>query len=239
MAAPAKVAVVLMSGGMDSTVAAALVRQMGYELAGLHISYGHRTADRERQAFEAICTAWGIQQRLVVSLEHLRLIGGSALTDPALPIPEGRLERSEIPPTYVPFRNANLLSIAVSWAEVLQAEAIAIGAVEEDSSGYPDCRRVFYEAFQRVIDLGTRPERRIQLLTPIIHLRKVDIVRAGLALGVPFHLTWSCYARQDQACGECDSCLLRLRGFAEAGVPDPLPYLRYPAWLSTFREACR
>jgi len=217
-----------MSGGMDSTVAAALVHQQGYELAALHVTYGHRTARRERQAFEDICAAWGIRHRLVVSIEHLRLIGGSALTDPAIPVPEGRLDREEIPPTYVPFRNANLLSIAVSWAEVLGARAVAIGAVEEDSSGYPDCRQVFYEAFQRVVELGTRPEAGIRVLTPVIHMRKSQIVRVGAELGVPFHLTWSCYVREDQACGECDSCLLRLRGFREAGLPDPIPYVRTP-----------
>ncbi|MCS7170613.1 MAG: 7-cyano-7-deazaguanine synthase, partial [Candidatus Kapabacteria bacterium] len=141
------------------------------------------------------------------------------------------LDREGIPPTYIPFRNANLLSIATSWAEVLGAGAIAIGAVEEDSSGYPDCREVFYEAFQRVIDTGTRPQTCIQLLTPVIHFRKSQIVRAGAELGVPFHLTWSCYSREDIACGECDSCLLRLRGFREAGLPDPLPYARLPQWV--------
>lgn len=229
MAAQARLAVALISGGMDSAVAAALVRQAGYELAGLHISYGHRTAARERRAFEALCDAWGIVRRLVVCLEHLRLIGGSALTDPAIPVPEGELSRQGIPPTYVPFRNANLLAIAVSWAEVLGASAVVIGAVEEDSSGYPDCRKVFYEAFQRVIELGTRPETRIELLTPVIQLRKRDIVRQGVELGVPFQLTWSCYQREDLACGECDSCLLRLRGFREAGVEDPLPYARIPS----------
>ncbi len=231
MPMPTRLAVVLMSGGMDSTVAAALVRQMGYEIAGLHVSYGHRTAERERQAFEDICAVWGVTRRLVVSIDHLRLIGGSALTDPTISVPEGQLHRLGIPPTYVPFRNANLLSIATSWAEVLQAEAIAIGAVEEDSSGYPDCREVFYEAFQRVIEVGTRPETHIQLLTPVLHMRKSEIVRVGTELKVPFELTWSCYVRQDQACGECDSCLLRLRGFREAGVPDPLPYVRQPMWV--------
>lgn len=226
MGARGKVAVALLSGGMDSAVAAALVRQEGYELAALHVSYGHRTAQRERRAFEALCDRWGIIQRLVVSVEHLRLIGGSALTDLAIPVPAGQLHREEIPPTYVPFRNANLLAIAVSWAEVLGAAAVVIGAVEEDSSGYPDCRAVFYEAFQRVIELGTRPETQIELLTPVIHLRKRDIVRRGLEVGVPFELTWSCYQREDMACGECDSCLLRLRGFQEAGVEDPLAYAR-------------
>ncbi len=229
MAHQGKIAVVLLSGGMDSAVAAALVRQAGYELAALHVSYGHRTAARERRAFEELCAVWGIHRRLVVSLEHLRRIGGSALTDPTIPVPEGELHRSDIPPTYVPFRNANLLAIATSWAEVLGASAIAIGAVEEDSSGYPDCRAVFYEAFQRVIELGTRPETHIELLTPVIHMRKRDIVRCGLELGVPFELTWSCYRREDVACGECDSCLLRLRGFQEAGVQDPLPYVRTPS----------
>lgn len=216
---------------MDSTVAAALVRAQGYDIAALHVTYGHRTAERERKAFADICAAWGITRHLVVSIEHLRLIGGSALTDLSIPIPTGQLERTEIPPTYVPFRNAHLLSIATSWAEVLGAEAIVIGAVEEDSSGYPDCREVFYRAFQQVIELGTRPETHIQLLTPVLHLRKREIVQLGMELGVPFHLTWSCYSRQDLACGECDSCLLRLRGFREAGFRDPLPYARVPEWV--------
>ncbi|MCS7176250.1 MAG: 7-cyano-7-deazaguanine synthase QueC [Candidatus Kapabacteria bacterium] len=224
MAATPKLAVALMSGGMDSTVAAALVRHQGYEIAALHVTYAHRTARREQRAFHDICEAWGISRQLVVSIDYLRSIGGSALTDERIPVPEGRVDRAEVPPTYVPFRNANLLSIATSWAEVLKAEAIVIGAVEEDSSGYPDCRQVFYEAFQRVIELGTHPETRITLLTPVIHMRKCDIVRTGVGLRVPFHLTWSCYVREDIPCGRCDSCLLRLRGFQEAGVPDPLPY---------------
>jgi 7-cyano-7-deazaguanine synthase len=222
-----QLAVVLLSGGMDSCVCAALAAR-DYSAAALHISYGQRTQDRERQSFLAVCDRLNINKKLVVRNEALRAIGGSALTDEAIAVPNSTVPASdevghEIPVTYVPFRNAHFLSVAVSWAEVLGATKIFIGAVEQDSSGYPDCRPAYYEAFNQVIKAGTK-EGAIEILTPLIHLRKSEIVRLGLELGAPFDLTWSCYSRQDQACGVCDSCVLRLRAFAAAGVADPIPY---------------
>jgi 7-cyano-7-deazaguanine synthase len=219
-------AVVLLSGGMDSCVCAALAAR-DYAPAALHISYGQRTEDRERQSFLAICRRLNIQDQLVVRNEALRAIGGSALTDENIAVPAGDgIEHTigrDIPVTYVPFRNAHFLSVAVSWAEVLGADKVFIGAVEQDSSGYPDCRPAYYEAFNQVIKAGTK-EGSIEIVTPLIHLRKAEIVRLGLELGAPFDLTWSCYSRQDQACGVCDSCVLRLRAFAAAGASDPVPY---------------
>jgi 7-cyano-7-deazaguanine synthase len=216
-------AIVLLSGGMDSCVCAALAAR-DYDAAALHISYGQRTEDRERQSFLAICRHLDIQEKLVVRNEALRAIGGSALTDENIAVPTtGDLHGKEIPVTYVPFRNAHFLSVAVSWAEALGANKIFIGAVEQDSSGYPDCRPAYYEAFNQVIKTGTK-EGTIEIVTPLIHLRKAEIVRLGLELGAPFDLTWSCYSRQDQACGVCDSCILRLRAFAAAHASDPIPY---------------
>lgn len=224
-------AVVLLSGGMDSTTSLALAKAEGYELAALHMTYGQRTAERELRAFHDVADYYGIDRRLVVDVSHLKLIGGSSLTDPAIEVERANLQRQGIPSSYVPFRNANILAIATSWAEVLGARAIVIGAVEEDSSGYPDCREEFFRAFERVIELGTKPETSIRVLTPVIHMRKHEIVRRGLELGAPFHLTWSCYARTDVACGECDSCALRLRGFQLAGVEDPIPYAVKPRYV--------
>ena len=216
-------AVVLLSGGMDSCVCAALAAR-DYAAAALHISYGQRTEDRERQSFLAICNRLKIENKLIVRNEALRAIGGSALTDPTIAVPTSHPIGQDIPVTYVPFRNAHFLAVAVSWAEVLGAEKIFIGAVEQDSSGYPDCRPEYYEAFNRVIKTGTK-EGVIEITTPLIHLRKSQIVRLGLELGAPFDLTWSCYSRQDRACGVCDSCRLRLRAFAAAGASDPIPYV--------------
>jgi 7-cyano-7-deazaguanine synthase len=215
-------AVVLLSGGMDSSVCAALAAR-DYA-AALHISYGQRTEERERDSFERICDRLGIDDRMVVRNEAFRLIGGSALTDQNIAVPESHEIGSDIPVTYVPFRNAHFLSVAVSWAEVLGASKIYIGAVEQDSSGYPDCRPAYYEAFNQVIRAGTK-EGRIEVVTPLIFMRKAEIVRLGLELGAPFDLTWSCYSREDRACGVCDSCVLRLRAFHEAGAVDPLPYV--------------
>ena len=216
-------AVVLLSGGMDSCVCAALAAR-DHNAAALHISYGQRTEQRERDSFERICDRLGIGDRMVVRNEAFRLIGGSALTDENIAVPESHEIGSEIPVTYVPFRNAHFLSVAVSWAEVLGASQIYIGAVEQDSSGYPDCRPAYYEAFNQVIRTGTK-EGCIEVVTPLIALRKSEIVRLGLDLGAPFDLTWSCYSRDDRACGVCDSCVLRLRAFHEAGAVDPLPYV--------------
>src|SRR5580692_1253173 len=220
-------AVVLLSGGMDSCVCAALAAR-DYDAAAVHISYGQRTEERERQSFLGICQRLKIRDKLLVRNEALRAIGGSALTDENIAVPSGDAVGApmglDIPVTYVPFRNAHFLAAAVSWAEVLGAEKVYIGAVEQDSSGYPDCRPAYYEAFNRVIKAGTK-EGTIEIATPLIHLRKAEIVRLGLELDAPFDLTWSCYSRQDQACGVCDSCVLRLRAFTAAGATDPIPYV--------------
>ncbi len=220
----AALAVCLVSGGMDSCVTAAIANEENDELAFLHVSYGQRTEERERRAFEEIADYYGVERRFAVSIEHLARIGGSSLTDAQIPVAEADLQSKEIPTSYVPFRNAHLLSIAVSWAEVLKAERIYIGAVAEDSSGYPDCRPEFYEAFQEVINRGTRPATRVQIVTPIIEMRKAEIVKRGRELGAPLALTWSCYSGQELACGRCDSCALRLRAFREAGFQDPIAY---------------
>lgn len=219
-----QLAICLVSGGMDSCVTAAIAKHENDELAFLHVSYGQRTEQRERRSFDALADHFGIGLRLVISLEHLARIGGSSLTDEAIPVTTANLTSSAIPSSYVPFRNSHLLAAAVSWAEVIGASAIYIGAVAEDSSGYPDCRPEFYDAFQNVIDLGTKPETRITIRTPVIYLKKSEIVQKGVDLGAPLHLTWSCYQESERACGKCDSCALRLRAFREAGVPDPIAY---------------
>ena len=218
-------AICLVSGGMDSCVTAAIAHKENDELAFLHVSYGQRTEKRERESFEALADHFNVKARLVISLEQLARIGGSSLTDNSIPVTVANLSAHGIPSSYVPFRNAHLLATAASWGEVINANSIYIGAVAEDSSGYPDCRPEFYEAFQRVIDVGTKPETDITIRTPVIYLRKSEIVQRGLDLGAPLHLTWSCYAESELACGKCDSCALRLRAFREAGVPDPIPYL--------------
>jgi 7-cyano-7-deazaguanine synthase len=215
-------AVVLLSGGMDSCVCAALAAR-DHDAAAVHISYGQRTEQRELRSFLGICDRLGVKDRLVVRNDALRAIGGSALTDPGIAVPESHAIGHDVPVTYVPFRNAHFLSVAVSWAEVLGAQKIYIGAVEQDSSGYPDCRPAYYAAFNEVIRTGTK-EGAIGIVTPLIALRKHEIVRLGLELGAPLDLTWSCYSREDRACGVCDSCVLRLRAFREAGAVDPIPY---------------
>ena len=224
-------AVVLLSGGMDSCVCSAIACQLHgpSNVALLHAMYGQRTEKRERQAFDAIADFYQIRQRLVVKLDHFRAIGGSALTDTRIDVPENELGASgpggsPIPVTYVPFRNAHFLSVGVSWAEAIGAGAIYIGAVAEDSSGYPDCRPEYYRVFQELIRVGTKPETEIEMVTPVIAMKKSEIVRRGRELGAPLHLTWSCYQGETAACGRCDSCLLRLRAFAEAGCADPIPY---------------
>src|SRR5271157_3509951 len=220
-------AIVLLSGGMDSCVCAALAAR-DYSTAALHVSYGQRTEKRERQSFLEICDRLHIHDRLIVRNEALRAIGGSALTDENIAVPTVPSASHEIPVTYVPFRNAHFLSVAVSWAEVLGAAKIYIGAVEPDSSGYPDCRPAYYEAFNRVIAAGTKPETRLEIVAPVIRMRKSEIVRRGMELGAPFAHTWSCYQAEDVACGVCDSCALRLRAFEEAGIEDPIPYAQRP-----------
>lgn len=216
--------VVLLSGGMDSCVSTAIANQT-HALALLHASYGQRTEERERRAFEEIAEFYRVRERLAVRLDVLRKIGGSALTDERIAVPENSHANSrEIPVTYVPFRNAHFLSAAVSWAEVIGATAIFIGAVEEDSSGYPDCRPEYYRLFNELVRAGTRPETRIEILTPVIGMRKSEIVRKGMELRAPLEKTWSCYQGEEEACGVCDSCCLRLRAFAEAGHVDPIAY---------------
>lgn len=233
-----KLAIVLVSGGMDSLVTAAMAN-FENEIAFLHVNYGQRTETRELKAFNDIADFYNVKKRLVVDIKYLKEIGGSALTEERIevpvshpspsPLPSGERGRGEgwqsaIPITYVPFRNAHLLSIAVSWAEVIGAKKIYIGAVEEDSSGYPDCREIFYRAFEKAIDAGTKPETKIEIITPLIHIKKSQIVKKGLELNAPFHLTWSCYKSETKACGKCDSCRLRLKGFKEAGAADSIEY---------------
>jgi 7-cyano-7-deazaguanine synthase len=223
--ARSELAVCLVSGGMDSVVTAAIANQEADQLAFLHVSYGQRTEARERRAFEEIADHFGVKKRLVVSLDHFAKIGGSSLTDQNVVVTTVNLSGKSIPTSYVPFRNAHLLSIATSWAEVIGAGFIYIGAVAEDSSGYPDCRPEFYEAFQQAITRGTKPETVIQIRTPVIEMTKSEIVKLGRTLESPFELTWSCYRESERACGDCDSCALRLRAFREAGAADPIPYL--------------
>lgn len=223
-------AVILVSGGLDSCVTAAVAAQK-YNLAFLHLNYGQRTEKRELQAFNEIADFYSVNHRLVIDVKHFSQIGGSSLTDSQMEVSVANLENKEIPTSYVPFRNANILAMATSWAEVIQAKKIFIGALEEDSSGYPDCRESFFTAFNRIIDLGTKPETQIKIITPLIHLTKKEIVEIGMKLKAPLHLTWSCYKNEKIACGVCDSCALRLRGFQMAGVEDLLPYQNRPSYL--------
>jgi 7-cyano-7-deazaguanine synthase len=220
-------AVVLLSGGMDSCVTAAIARET-HELALVHASYGQRTERRELQAFTEIADFYGVRERLAVQLKHFAQIGGSALTDTRIAVPEGQsnapVNGNEIPPTYVPFRNAHFLSVAVSWGEVIGATAIFIGAVAEDSSGYPDCRPEYYRVFQQLVREGTKPDTQIEIVTPVIGMRKWQIIQKGMELNAPLDQTWSCYQSEDAACGVCDSCRLRLSAFAEAGIRDPIAY---------------
>jgi 7-cyano-7-deazaguanine synthase len=209
---------------MDSCVTAAIANEENDEIAFLHVSYGQLTETRERRAFEDLADFYKVRKRLAVSISHLKAIGGSSLTDRNIPVSEANLQSREIPTSYVPFRNAHLLSIATSWAEAIDAKRIYIGAVAEDSSGYPDCRPEFYDAFQHTIEVGTKPETQIEIVTPVIYMRKSEIIKRGVELGAPLELTWSCYQGQDVACGCCDSCALRLRAFREAGLADPIRY---------------
>jgi len=227
-----KLAIVLVSGGMDSCVTAAIADQE-YEMAFLHVSYGQRTQARELEAFNAIADYYSVKRILTADIGYLKEIGGSSLTDESIPVAELSLDETQkevdvekvIPTSYVPFRNTHLLSIAVSWAEVMGASRVFIGAVEEDSSGYPDCRKEYYRAFNQLVEVGTKPETNIQVVTPLIDMRKSEIILKGVELGAPLHLTWSCYKNTKRACGVCDSCILRLRAFEEAGVEDPVDYI--------------
>lgn len=219
-------AVILVSGGMDSCVTVAEAVHSGLQPALMHVQYGQRTQARERRAFDAVADHFQVPEalRLVVDISHLAAIGGSSLTDPGEEVEDGCLDTVGVPRTYVPFRNGNLLAIAGSWAEVLGAQSIWLGVVEEDGSGYPDCRAAFIQAMEQALRLGTAGARELSIRTPLIALDKAGIVRRGIELAAPFHLTWSCYRGEALACGTCDSCLLRLRGFHKAGVKDPLPY---------------
>lgn len=216
-------AVVLMSGGMDSCVTAAIAGKR-HQICALHASYGQRTQQRELEAFQAQADFFRIATRLVVRLDYFTAIGGSSLTDREIEVPDGDPDSRTIPNTYVPFRNAHFLSIATSWAEAIGARRIFIGAVSEDSSGYPDCRPEYYDRMNALIEAGTRPESGIRIETPLIHMRKSEIVRKGIELGAPLERSWSCYRQGGRACGTCDSCRLRLAAFAEAGRTDPIAY---------------
>lgn len=224
-----KIAIVAVSGGLDSCVTAAIANET-YELALAHINYGQRTQERELKAFNEIADFYKAKKRIIIDFNHLAKIGGSSLTDKSMKINDADLESKEIPSSYVPFRNANILTACVSWAEVIGAEAVFIGAVFEDSSGYPDCRPDFFTAFNAVIDLGTKPETKIRIETPIIYMNKSEIIKKGNELNAPLHLTWSCYQSEDEACGVCDSCALRLRGFQKLELEDPIPYKIRPKY---------
>ncbi|MGE5861919.1 MAG: 7-cyano-7-deazaguanine synthase QueC [Ignavibacteria bacterium] len=220
-------AVVALSGGMDSCVTAAIANNE-YSLAFFHANYGQRTEKRELRSFHELTYFYKVSEKLIIDFKHFSKIGGSSLTDQRIEISKADLNSKNIPASYVPFRNANILSACVSWAEVLKAEAIFIGAVYEDSSGYPDCRPEFFKAFEKIIKAGTKPETKIKIVTPVIHLSKAQIVKKGIELNAPFHLTWSCYQNEEAACGVCDSCALRLKGFQEAGIDDPISYIERP-----------
>ena len=225
-----KIAIVAVSGGMDSCVTAAIASQ-NYSLALAHINYGQRTEKRELKAFNDIARFYNVERKMVIDFSHLTKIGGSSLTDSKIEVAKANLTTNEIPTSYVPFRNANILTACVSWAEVIGAEAIFMGAVHEDSSGYPDCRPQFFEAFEKLTNEGTKPSTKIKIITPIINMDKDEIIKKGMELHAPIHLTWSCYKEETEACGECDSCALRLRGFQKVGVDDPIEYKIRPNYL--------
>ncbi len=224
------IAVIAVSGGLDSCVTAAIAIQE-YEIVFAHFNYGQKTEKRELKAFNEIADFYNVDKRLIIDYSHLSKIGGSSLTDKSIDVSQADLTSKEIPTSYVPFRNANILSACVSWAEVLKAEAVFIGAVFEDASGYPDCRPAFFKAFEKMIDLGTKPETLIKIVTPIIHLSKAEIIKKGMELKAPIDLTWSCYQNEDSACGVCNSCAFRLRGFQQAGIEDPITYRAKPDYL--------
>jgi 7-cyano-7-deazaguanine synthase len=225
-----EIAVVLVSGGMDSCLTAAIANHT-CNPAFLHLNYGQKTEQREKKAFRDIAEYYKVKKRLEVDMRYFSAIGGSSLTDEGIPVAEVNLKNKDIPQSYVPFRNANILAIATSWAEVIGATKIYIGAVEEDSSGYPDCRESFFKSFNLVIKEGTKPESDIRIITPLIHMSKMQIIEKSYELNAPVHLTWSCYQNEKKACGICDSCALRLRGFQQAGIKDPIPYVKKPSYL--------
>lgn len=224
------IAVIAVSGGLDSCVTAAIARQ-NYKLAFAHFNYGQRTEKRELKAFNDLSDFYNVDKKLIINISHLAEIGGSSLTDRKIEVSKADLSSIDIPTSYVPFRNANILSACVSWAEVLSAQTVFIGAVEEDSSGYPDCRKIFFTAFEKMVNHGTKPAIEIKIETPLINLSKAEIVKLGMGLNAPLHLTWSCYENDDIACGVCDSCALRLRAFQRAGLDDPIDYEVRPDYL--------
>lgn len=231
------IAVIAVSGGMDSCVTAAIAN-LEFELAFAHINYGQRTEKRELKSFNDIADHYKVKHRLLIDYTHLAKIGGSSLTDKNIEVSKADLINRRnlptgrhVPSSYVPFRNANILAACVSWAEVIEAKAVFIGAVFEDSSGYPDCRPDFFSAFEKMTALGTKPDTEIKIVTPIIHLSKSEIIKKGIELDAPLHLTWSCYKNEDEACGVCDSCALRLRGFQQAGYDDPIKYKVKPKYF--------
>lgn len=219
-----KKALCIMSGGMDSTLVAYIMRSRGYEIVALHFNYGQRTVTKELSCFRSICEDLGVSEKYEIDLDFFKAIGASALTDHTIEVPTEGIEPG-VPITYVPFRNGIFLSIATAIAEKEGCSAIAIGVVEEDSSGYPDCREHFIQTFQKAANLGTKEATEITIEMPLVHLQKSQIVEESLALNVPLHLTWSCYKSEDAACGVCDSCRLRLRGFERAGAIDPIVYV--------------
>ena len=224
------IAVIAVSGGLDSCVTATIAQQ-DYEIAFAHFNYGQKTEKRELKAFNQIADYYNVDKRLIIDYSHLSKVGGSSLTDKSIKISQADLKSEEIPTSYVAFRNANILSACVSWAEVLKAKAVFVGAVFEDSSGYPDCRPSFFKAFDKMIDLGTKPETSIKIITPIINLSKAEIIKKGIELKAPIHLTWSCYQNENSACGVCESCAFRLRGFQQVEIEDPITYKIKPDYL--------
>lgn len=225
-----ELAVVAVSGGLDSCVTTAIASEK-YNLALVHINYGQRTESKELDSFHKIADYYDVERKLVIDFAHFQKIGGSSLTDKSIIVSKADLDNKDVPSSYVPFRNANILSACVSWAEIINAKAIYIGAVHEDSSGYPDCRPEFFKSFEETVNLGTKPETNIKIITPIIDLDKKEIIELGLKLKAPLELTWSCYSNEDEACGVCDSCALRLRGFQSLNVVDPIPYKEIPNYL--------
>jgi 7-cyano-7-deazaguanine synthase len=224
-----KIAVIAVSGGLDSCVTTAIAN-LHYKLALIHINYGQRTENKELKAFHDIADFYNLEKRLVIDFVHLEKIGGSSLTDKSIEVSDADLRSKKVPTSYVPFRNANILSACVSWAEVINANAVFMGAVFEDSSGYPDCRPEFFESFEKTVRLGTKPSTELEINTPIIHLNKSEIIKKGVELKAPLHLTWSCYKNEDIACGVCDSCALRLRGFQKLKIEDPIEYETIPEY---------
>ena len=225
-----ELAVVAVSGGLDSCITTAIADKE-FDLALVHINYGQRTESKELDSFHKIANYYNVKKKLVIDFAHFQKIGGSSLTDKEMQVSKADLNNLQVPTSYVPFRNANILSACVSWAEIINAKAIFIGAVHEDSSGYPDCRPEFFKSFEETVNLGTKPETKIKIETPIINLDKKEIIELGLKLNAPIELTWSCYSSEDEACGVCDSCALRLRGFQNLKVVDPIAYKEIPNYL--------